>query len=106
MEPVAHMDSIATFAAVYLSLWLYKLTHLVPAAWYDTECSARNGTLAQEGWSWRRHFAVAVTVAALMALVMLPAMLLLERWRFFRPYDREIIRRVSDQAAAERRYDR
>jgi hypothetical protein len=100
------MDPIATFAALYLSLWLYKLTHLVPAAWYDTECSARNGTLAQEGWTWRRHFAVAVSVAALLSLVTLPWLLWVERGNFFRPYDREIIRRVSDQAAAERRQDR
>jgi hypothetical protein len=100
------MDPIATFAALYLSLWLYKLTHLVPAAWYDTECSARNGTLAQEGWTWRRHFAVAVSVAALLSLVTLPWLLWVERGNFFRPYDREIILRVSDQAAAERRQDR
>jgi hypothetical protein len=96
------MDPIAVAAAVCLTLWLYKLTHLVPAAWYDTECSARNGTLAEEGWSWRQHFVVAVAVAALMALVLLPIMLWHERWNFFRPYDRTIIRRVADEAAAER----
>ena len=100
------MDPMTTFAALYLSLWISKLVHLVPAAWYDTECSARNGTLAREGWSWRRHFAVAVSVAALLSLVTLPCMLWVERRNFFRPYDRAIIRRVSDQAAAERRYDR
>jgi len=100
------MDPMTTFAALYLSLWISKLVHLVPAAWYDTECSARNGTLAREGWSWRRHFAVAVSVAALLSLVTLPWMLWVERRNFFRPYDRAIIRRVSDQAAAERRYDR
>jgi len=100
------MDPMTTFAALYLSLWISKLVHLVPAAWYDTECSARNGTLAQEGWSWRQHFAMAVTIAALLSLVTLPWMLWVERRNFFRPYDRAIIRRVSDQAAAERRYDR
>jgi len=100
------MDPMTTFAALYLSLWISKLVHLVPAAWYDTECSARNGTLAQEGWSWRQHFAMAVAIAALLSLVTLPWMLWVERRNFFRPYDRAIIRRVSDQAAAERRYDR
>ena len=100
------MDPMTTFAALYLSLWISKLVHLVPAAWYDTECSARNGTLAQEGWSWRQHFAMAVAIAALLSVVTLPWMLWVERRNFFRPYDRAIIRRVSDQAAAERRYDR
>jgi hypothetical protein len=100
------MDPIMTFASVYLSLWLFKLTHLVPAAWYDTECSARNGTLAQEGWRWRRHFAVAVSVAALLSLATLPWLLWIERGSFFGPYDHTVIRRVSDQAAAERRQDR
>jgi hypothetical protein len=33
-------------------------------------------------------------------------MLWIERGCFFRPYDRAIIRRVSDQVAAERRQDR
>ena len=93
------VDPITTFAAVYLSLWLCKLTHLVPAAWHDTECSARNGTLAEEGWSWRQHFAVAVTVAALLSLVTLPWLLWVERGNFFRPYDRDVIRRVADEAA-------
>ena len=96
------MDPIAIAAAVYLTLWLYKLTHLVPAAWYDTQCSARNGTLAEEGWSWRQYFVVAVVVAALTALVLLPIMLWRERQNFFHPYDRAIIRRVADEAAAER----
>ena len=96
------MDPIAIAAAVYLTLWLYKLTHLVPAAWYDTQCSARNGTLAQEGWSWRQQFAVAVVVSALMALVLLPIMLWHERRNFFCPHDRAIIRRVADEAVAER----
>jgi hypothetical protein len=97
------MDPIAMLAALYLSLWICKLVHLVPAAWYDTECSARNGTLAQEGWSWRQHFAIAVTIAALLSLVMLPWMLWVEWGSFFRPYDRDVIRRVSDQAAARER---
>ena len=96
------MDPIAIAAAVCLTLWLYKLTHLVPAGWYDTQCSARNGTLAQEGWSWRQQFVVAVVVTALMALVLLPIMLWHERRNFFCPYDRAIIRRVADEAAAER----
>ena len=34
------MDPNATFAAVYLSLWLCKLTHLVPAAWYEEPFAA------------------------------------------------------------------
>ena len=95
------MEPIAAAAALYLSLWLYKLTHVVPAAWYDTHCSYRNGTLAKEGWSWRQHFAVLVVVASLMTLVLLPAMLVMERRNFFRAYDREIIRRASDKAAAD-----
>lgn len=93
------MDPMATLAALYLSLWVCKLVHLVPAAWYDTKCSARNGTLAQEGWSWRQHFAMAVTVAAMLSLVSLPWMLWTERGNFFRPYDRDVIRRVADEAA-------
>jgi hypothetical protein len=97
------VDPITTFAAAYLSLWLCKLMHIVPAAWHDTECSARNGTLAQEGWSWCQHFAIAVTVAALLSLVTLPWMFWVERGNFFLPYDREIIRHVSDQAAARER---
>ena len=100
------MDPIAIVAAVYLTLWLYKLTHLVPAAWYDTQCSARNGTLAEAGLSWRQRLALAVAVSALLSLVTLPWLLWIERGNFFRPYDRAVIRRVSDQAAAERRYDR
>lgn len=99
------MDLTQTLAALYLSLWLYKLIHVVPAAWYDTHCSARNGTLTREGWSWQRHFLVAATVAALMTLVMLPLMLWFERERFFRPYDRETIRQVSDEAAAKHRQE-
>ena len=43
------MNPIATLAALHLSLSLYRLTHLVPAAWHDTECSARIGTLVREG---------------------------------------------------------
>ena len=94
------MEPIAATAALYLSLWFYKLTHVVPAAWYDTHCSYQNGTLAREGWSWRQHFAVLLVVATLMTLVLLPVLLVWERRNFLRPYDREIIRRVSDKAAA------
>ena len=45
--------------------------------------------------------AVLLVVATLMTLVLLPAMLVMERRNFFRAYDREIIRRVSDKAAAD-----
>ena len=71
------MEPIAATAALYLSLWFYKLTHVVPATWYDTHCSYLNGTLAKEGWSWRQHFAVLVVVASLKTLVLLPAMLVM-----------------------------